>query len=472
MHYLELLIKHQRRSLLLLSSKINSQTKAVALSMKYIHLLILGLVVIVGAQSKAQVETSMSRAERFYKSGQFESSLAVLKKLSSETEDKSDIYYLMGLNYYKTQNCEQAEKLLDQVTRSETSPKVSKAYLYLGLCQYIRKEYDKSVNSLELSLDTSTDAKHDARVDKIIEKVLQAQAQVEKNKLKYTLGFGTTYAYDSNVLSVAETDRSLKGNVLNVAVFGSYKAYADETSTLEPIIFLSDNVTYTSKFEESDYLQSADATQLLVSTPYKTKFTEGNNDISFNVGLFFLPNGNERRKLAIESFFLKENLTYFLSAQNSLAVKIVGGYDHSEVEFSDEEDNQTAVKIDFSIGVRSYLENPKSHMASGDIGFLVNDAKGDDAKYRKLYATVGYSKPQFFKTNETFKINYYKSDYIKSELNRTDTNYNLSYSLAADLTERLSLSGSLSYSESKSTVDEYDYFDHTVGLQLFYVTQF
>lgn len=440
--------------------------------MRHIYLIIFGLVAVISMPLNAQVETSMSRAERFYKSGQFESSLAVLKKLSSETEDKTDIYYLMGLNYYKTQNCEQAEKLLDQVTRSETSAKVSKAYLYLGLCQYIRKEYDKSINSLELSLDTSTDPKQDAQVDKIIERVLQAQAQAEKNKLKYTLGFGVTYAYDSNVLSVAETDRSLKGNVINAAAFGSYKAYADETSTLEPIIFFSDNITYTSEFKESDYLQSADATQLLISTPYKTKFAEGNNDVSFNLGLFFLPNGNERRKLAIESIFFKDNLTYFLDAHNALAVKIVGGYDHSEVEFSDEEDNQTALKIDFSIGIRKYLESLKNHTVSADVGFLINDAKGDDAKYRKLYATVGYSKPQFFKTNETFKINYYKSDYIKSELDRTDVNYNFSYSLAADITERLSLSGSLSYSESKSTVDEYDYFDHTVGLQLFYVTQF
>lgn len=440
--------------------------------MRYIYSIILGLVAVISMPSNAQVETSMSRAERFYKSGQFESSLAVLKKLSSETEDKTDIYYLMGLNYYKIQNCEQAEKLLDQVTRSETSVKVSKAYLYLGLCQYIRKEYDKSINSLELSLDTSTDPKQDVQVDKIIERVLQAQAQAEKNKLKYTLGFGVTYAYDSNVLSVAETDRSLKGNVINAAAFGSYKAYVDETSTLEPIIFFSDNITYTSEFKESDYLQSADATQVLISTPYKTKFAEGNNDVSFNLGLFFLPNGNERRKLAIESIFFKDNLTYFLDAQNALAVKIVGGYDHSEVEFSNEEDNQTALKIDFSVGIKKFLESLKNHTVSADVGFLINDAKGDDAKYRKLYATVGYSKPQFFKTNETFKLNYYKSDYIKSELDRTDVNYNLTYSLAADLTERLSLSGSLSYSESKSTVDEYDYFDHTVGLQLFYVTQF
>ncbi len=435
--------------------------------------MILGFTFTVSIQSEAQVETTMTRAERFYKSGQFESSLAVLKKLSTETDDKSDIYYLMGLNYYKTQNCEEAVKVLDQVTKSETSSKVSKAYLFLGLCQYIRKEYEKSVNSLELSLDTSTDPKHDAQVEKLIEKVLQAQAQAEKNKLKYTLGFGLTYTYDTNVLSVKENDdRSLKGNVLNAAVFGSYKAYADETTSIEPIVFLSDNLTYTSKFEESDYLKSADATQFLISVPYKTRFSDGNNDISVNAGLFFLPNGNERRKLAIQTIFLKENLTYNLSSVNAVTIKLVTGIDQSEVEFSDEEDDQSAFKGDFAIGMRSYLPKLKNHTLWGDLGFLINDAKGDNAKYRKLYVVLGYSKPQFKNMNETIKINYYKSDYIKSVPDRTDSNYGATYSLATDLNERLSLTGMLSYSKTKSTIEEYEYSDYTVGLQLFYVTQF
>ena len=435
--------------------------------------MIIGFTFISATQSEAQVETTMTRAERFYKSGQFESSLAVLKKLSTETDDKSDIYYLMGLNYYTTQNCEQAEKVLDQVTKSETSSKVSKAYLYLGLCQYIRKEYDKSVNSLELSLDTSTDPKHDAQVEKIIERVLQAQTQAEKNKLKYTLGFGLTYTYDSNVLSVKENDdRSLKGNVLNGAVFGSYKAYTDENSSVEPIVFLSDNLTYTSKFEESDYLKSADATQFLISVPYKTRFQEGNNDISLNAGLFFLPNGNERRKLAIQTLFLKENLSYNLSVANAVTVKLITGFDQSEVEFSDEEDDQSALKVDFAIGMRNYSQEYKNHTFSGDLGFLINDAKGDNAKYRKLYATLGYSKPQFKTMNESIKISYYKSDYIKSALDRTDSNYGATYSLATDLNERLSLTAMLSYSKTKSTVEEYEYSDYTVGLQMFYVTQF
>ncbi len=443
------------------------------LKISYIYGLILGFTFTVAVQLEAQIETTMSRAERFYKSGQFESSLAVLKKLTAETEDKSDIYYLMGLNYYKTQNCEQAVKVLDEVTKSETSSKVSKAYLYLGLCQYIRKEYEKSVNSLELSLDTSTDPKHDAQVEKLIEKVLQAQAQAEKNKLKYTLGFGLSYMYDTNVLSIKENDdRSLKGNVLNVAVFGSYKVYADETSSVEPIIFLSDNLTYTSKFEESDYLKSVDATQFLVSVPYKIRFKDGNNDVSVNAGLFFLPNGNERRKLAIQTIFLKENLNYNLSAVNSVTIKLVTGVDQSEVEFSDEEDDQSALKVDLAIGMRSYLPNLKNHMLSGDLGFLVNEAKGNNAKYRKLYATVGYSKPQFGTMNEAIKLSYYKSDYIKSVPDRTDSNYGATYSLAADLTERLSLTGMLSYSKTKSIVEEYEYSDYTVGLQMFYVTQF
>ena len=61
---------------------------------------------------------------------------------------------------------------------------------------------------------------------------------------------------------------------------------------------------------------------------------------------------------------------------------------------------------------------------------------------------------------------------VLSSIDRTDTNYGAIYSLAADLNEKLSLTGMLSYSKTKSTVEEYEFSDYAVGLQLFYVTQF
>ena len=104
-----------------------------------------------------------AQAYEYYKKEQFESSIAVLQQLKSESSLTPSSYYLLGLNYYRINNYDLASRYLAEVTQMNTIREISLAYYYLGLSQYYQGHYEKAVNSFELSIDTSKDAEHDSR---------------------------------------------------------------------------------------------------------------------------------------------------------------------------------------------------------------------------------------------------------------------------------------------------------------------
>lgn len=421
-------------------------------------------------QIEQENRKALAQAYEFYKKEAFESSIAVLQKVKTNTSLMQSIYYLLGLNYYRSNNFDLAEKYLSEVTRTNTIQEISLAYYYLGLAQFQKGDYERAMNSFELSIDTSKDPEHDKRSERMIEKCIQVQAQIESDKLKYTMGFTAGYMYDSNALNVAPGQDVIIGHVLSASGFFSFKFWQDKKSSVEPMIYLADQRTLDYKLKFTDQIQAADSTMLLTSIPYKTVVDDYRSTTSMNLGLYMLPTDSQIRDMSIALIYVKQNLGTHLSADMDLDGQLIIGRDDSQITFADAADNQTAIKYDLSGALKYSLFNVQS--ITGQLGFILNDADGENASYNKIYANISYELPTFKNTLSTFKVSYGSTNYSLSELARRDSFTAANYSIIKDLTERTTINGFLGVSRNESTIEDYTYGDATIGLQYVYFTRF
>jgi hypothetical protein len=413
------------------------------------------------------------QAVEYYKKEQFESSLALLQKLKTDQTLTTSIYYLIGLNYYRIEDYVQAEKYLAEVTRLNDIKDISSAYYYLGLSQFYKNDFEKAVNSFELSIDTSIDPEHDKKVERIIEKSMQLQNQLEADRLKFTFGYTLGYTYDSNTLNVAEVEPdTFDGSVLSASAFFSHKTYQDKETSIEPLIYISDSRTWDYKLIQTEEIQAADSTLILTSVPYKTVYQGYRSTTSFNLGLYMLPSDEQNRDLSITIIYLKQNLGTKLSQQFDLEGQLVIGRDQSQLDFTSAEDNQSAIKYDLSAALKYSLNSRTAKNITAELGFILNDADGDNASYNKFYANLSYDWVMGRSIYGVFKLSYGNTDYNLSELERKDDFSSASLGLAKDLSERTTMTGFVATSRNDSTIDDYVYDDISAGLQYVYLTKF
>lgn len=413
---------------------------------------------------------AFAQAYEFYKKEQFESSIAMLQKIRLETNLTPSVYYLLGLNYYRINNYDLADKYLTEVTKMNNIPEISLAYYYLGLTQYYKSEYEKAVNSFELSIDTSKDSEHDRRTEKLIEKSIQIQNQIEIDKMKYTVGFTAGYTYDSNALNVAPQQDVLVGHNFNASGFMAYKLHQDQTSVVEPMVYVSEGRTLNYKLDDPAGIQAADATIFLASIPYRSSVDGYRHGTSLNVGLYMLPSDEGTRELSITLLYLKQTLGSRLRSDLDLDGQLIIGRDQSQLTFTDAKDNQTAIKYDISGALKYSLR--QMQIVTGEFGFILNDADGDNASYYKAYLNMSYELPSFKNSYSTVKLSYGITNYHLSELARRDNLGSFTYTVSKDISDRSTINGFGGLSRNDSTIEDYTYSDASIGVQYVYLTRF
>jgi len=405
------------------------------------------------------------RAVQSFNSKQYESSLYILQKIKDREDYKIAYNYLSGLNYYKIQNYELAEKHMSEVVKDFQCKEIANAYFYIGLAQFQKGLYETAVNSFELAIDTSTDSSIDRKSEIMIEKALQIQNQIERDKIKWTLGFGLGFQSDSNVLNAAESDKSYRGHIINWNGFISYKAFADKDSLFEPMFYYSDMLTYNSDFKDDSDLKKSDATQILLSFPFRVNYNSFVSKSSLNLGYYLLPNDSNQKNLAISLFFFRQDVVIPVNKNLETNIKVIIGRDQSELSYSDAADNQDSIKFELGTGFNYQLLSFSGHSINGLIGYIINSAQGDNAKYNKYYAEIDYSMPSLRETESNFKAEYSAANYFKSSTDRKDNSLGLTYSITKDVTENSNLGLSLSQSYNYSTISANKYNDTVIGLQ-------
>ncbi len=415
-----------------------------------------------------QLETAVN----YYKNRRFEASILLLKKLKDNPQLKLSAFYLLGLNYFKIQNFNLAEQYLSIVTKNLEIKEIASAYYYLGLVQYYKYEYEKALISFEVAQDSSDNPKLDKKIENWISKTLKAQTELDKSKLKYSLGLGLSILQDSNVLNVKPTTDDLTANIFNINGYFSYKAFVDRESSFEPLLFLSNNFTYNNQFQQNESIKASDVSVIMGVFPYKLQFDHYVSTTSANLGFIFLPSTSSEKDLAITLFFLKEVITGKVNSKTDSELKMILGRDESQLSYADASSNQTAIKFDISGALTYNIPQWEQHSVGGELGYLFNEAEGQNAKYKKIYFGLNYSLPTFYSTKSEFEYTNSTSNYYKSDQNRNDAFHEFKYTLSKRLSKEWAMATKLATSSNESNLETYNFSDFQIGLTANYLINF
>ncbi|MEQ1723646.1 MAG: tetratricopeptide repeat protein [Pseudobdellovibrio sp.] len=404
-----------------------------------------------------------------YNKQQYEESLALLDGIKSSRNQYINWYYYYGLNQARLNNYDQASDSLETYIKGSNVNDTAKAYHNLGLIQFYRGEYDRALNSLELSMDVSKDPKLDNMTEALIDRVIRYQNYFEDNK-KSNLSFLFGYNYDSNALNLAPSSfaDNLTGHVFGYGVSLSHKAIDRYNFVFEPTFAILDNYTLDSGFKSNSTIQSTDALQFLLSAPIRFYFEEellaNKFDFSINAYSVYLPINTTTRELSLTSFYVKSQVLSPISNDNSLKYNVTLSVDKS-YGFNTDDDDASGLRFDFLVTYVQYTSKTESSNMFYDLGVDYSSTKGINTRYKRYSTAIGYSWPTWKSTFSSVRLGYEYLNYSDKTSPRTDNQANLSYSLSKDLGNRASLGLNLKLVNNTSNVDLNKYSDVSAGVQ-------
>jgi|GEM_PF-5097742 len=411
----------------------------------------------------------VNKSIELYNNHQFDESLATLETIKNSRNSYTNWYYYYAIN--KTRLKEYDEALLQFKTyiQNTNARNTAKAYYYTGLIQFYQGEYEKALNSLELSLDISDDPKMDRMTEALIDKTIRYQNYYENNK-RTNLLFLLGYNFDTNVLNLSQSSfgQNLNGHILGYGVALSHKWVDRYNFVFEPALAVLDNYTLDSQFKANSTLQSVDAFQVLLSAPLrfyfeKEKFTN-KFDLTLNAYNVYLPVTTATRELALSSIYFKAQILTPFAADYALKYNTTIASDQA-YGFTNEEDNASGVRVEFMVTLAKYLSQENNKNLFYDLGVNYSGTKGVNARNKKYFTAIGYIYPSFLNTVSALRLGYHYLNYSEKLAPRTDNQINFSYSISKSLHENSALSFSLGAVSNSSNVDLNKYSDVNLGLQ-------
>ena len=428
-----------------------------------------------GAQADQKgIESTTNQSIELYNKHQYSEALAVLDTIKQSRDQNVIWYYYYGLNQARLRQYDQAIANLDTYIKKSELVNTARAHYFLGLLQFYSGDYEKAVNSLELSLDISRDPKLDRSTDLLIEKTLKYREYYETHKpTNIMLLIG--YNYDSDVLNVSKElfAENLTGHILNYGASISHRLVDQYNFVFEPSLAILDNFTLDSTFKANSTVQSNDMLQILVSAPIifyiESEKSPTRYDFSLNGYSSYLPISSSVRELYLSSFFLKGKVLTQLSTTYSLSFNATVAADKS-YGFTSQDDDASGLRFEFYSNLTQYLTRDRVNSINYDIGGSFKNSTGINSRYKKYVAGVAYVSPAFWDTTASTRLGLEYLNYADKATPRTDNKGSFDYVVTKNFSAQSALSFSLGFDSGSSNVDLYKYTDFNFGVQ--YVTVF
>lgn len=389
-----------------------------------------------------------------------------LDKLASIRNSNVIWYYFKALTLLKLNKNSEAIENLEIYIKKIEATKAARAYYFLGLAQFNSREFEKALNSLELSVDVSQDANLDKFSEGLIEKTIRYREFYENHK-RTNINFLLGYNYDTNVVSINSDilSEDLTGHILNYGLSASHRFIDNLDFIFEPFISFTDTYTLDSSFEATSTIQANDMLQFSIGLPIvfsNEKYNNTSFDLSVNAYTAYLPNSEGSRELYLNSTFIKAGATKQFSKKWSSAANLSLAYDKSYV-YSSDDDDSSGFRTDLSVDLNQFLTPENNEVLNYQFSYGNKNTSGNSAKYYKYGTVVQYLRPGFFKTNAAFKIAYDYLKYIEQTIPRVDNKYSLSYLVSFTAEQQNTFGFSLNANFNKSNSELYSYSDISLG---------
>lgn len=418
------------------------------------------------------LDAVVSKAYDLYIKKKYDEALELLEPYKTSADQNPKWYYISGLCLLRTGRYDEAELTFDTFVKKIESGSASaaKGYYFLGLSSFYKGEYQKALNTFQVSQDVSRDTNLDRILDIQIDKSVRFRDYYDTHKPgSFALFIG--YEAHKNVLGLSPdsvVDKSLNGHVFSYGVSLGYRPVDRINFIFEPSVAVLDRYTMDRSFKADSTLQALDLLQAVVSLPIV--FYIGNNsgtqyNFSLNGYSIYLPINSTNRELYLSSVFVRGRILFDVNQKLSMDISLIGASDKG-YNFSSEDDDATGTRTELAIAAKHFLDKERTQILTYGLGASIKNSIGVNTRYQKGRLSIGY---QFSGPWENITsgadLAYEYLNYPDKATPRKDNKGIIEYSIVQMLNPSSSLSYRLGTESNSSDVDLYKYDDIYAGLQ-------
>ncbi|OQW48420.1 MAG: hypothetical protein A4S09_04380 [Proteobacteria bacterium SG_bin7] len=360
--------------------------------------------------------------------------------------------YYIGLNYIKLKELKNGIEIFRKIKATNHKTLSASAAFYEGVILFQELKYEEAKGPFQEVLDNqNSDPKLDAQAEKYLEQIagiLYFAAQKAKRILTST-SFGLQY--DSNILYTSDSvlDQGTASDVggartllMTSAQFRPiYEQDKEFSSKLSLLYMYSANSTHA----------KADPMLIALAFPYVSKGTlleYGSKwDLTPSVEVLYMDaDADGTRENLLNSGVLSIANTLVLNPERISTITATMRQDESPTTA-----DSSAFKLILATTQMKFLNVKKDQIASGDLGYSINNARGNDYYYSRLDLKGTYIAPWKWGSTGVASLGYYLTDFSKKTTPRSDSNYSLNLAMSKPINDAIQGTLTANYTIQKST---------------------
>lgn len=399
----------------------------------------------------------------YYQTKKYDRSLALLSLAEGADYNDAEYKYYSGLNNMKLKNYTKASENFDDAKEENDADYSAPAAFNNGHIFFQKEDYTQARQNFEYTVDRSKNPKMDAEAEQMLEKIdaLEGSKRQSKEKFRYTLYVGL--GYDSNVLNVSTDNRATDVSAYRLMYGGEfYYRFLNLTQQdLSIGVNASDYYSLNKNFKSDATVQAVDPLSYGVSLPYHYRFQYGKRQFTWGLTPSFqilnMSYETTARKNLLDMLIIGTDLTFPVSEKHLSKISFEYAKDTMKPTPALPEDNLTANRMTLSTSQTFVTSMKAKESWTGDLGYTINSADGDNNEYKKAFLGLTYARTGFWDAINSVKLDHAYANYDKALVERKDNITTLTLGLAKDLNKSLSLFVNGLYTLSTSKNESYKY---------------
>lgn len=408
----------------------------------------------------------------------------VMLKLST-VDEKTDIErrYYMGLIHYRLKELDPSLENFTFVASKKDPVMSPSAEFYRGVILFSQENYDPAKKSFETVIDTSSDPRLDDQAEQYLDRIASALAikKLRENRFTFTGTLGGNY--DSNVLlspdNTSDQGGQTKVSDFRILTIADLEYRAIYTERHEFGAKVDANLTNSLKNEAA----IADPWIYNLSLPYAYKGVIGSKGVKFGLKpalelLYMDPYETGTKKEILQSYYVDLDTTLVMSPKWFSLYTLE--YRHDDSKGVDSEGNETntgennadALKYSLRTSQMFFFDNAKKEGMIFNLGYIINNATGDEKKYTRIEGGFMYLKPWIWSATWNAGLSLYRLSYGSASETRNDFNWTLNTGFSKPIKEWLTWGVAATYTDNGSNISTDDYSKYVVMSTLTVTTNF
>lgn len=399
----------------------------------------------------------------YYQTKKYDRSLALLSLAEGAGYNDAEYKYYSGLNNMKLKNYTKASENFDDAKEENDADYSGAAAFYNGHIFFQKEDYTQARQNFEYTVDRSKNPSLDSEAEQMLEKIdaLEGAKRQSKENFRYTLYAG--FGYDSNVLNVSTENRATDVAAYRLMYGGefNYRFLNLKQQDLSIGVSATDYYSLNKNLKSDATVQSVDPLSYGVSLPYHYRFQYGKRQFTWGLTPSFqvlnMSYETTERKNLLDMLIIGTDLTFPVSEKHLSKIYFEYTKDTMKPTPALPEDNLTANRMTLSTS-QTFITSMKAKESwTGDLGYTVNSADGDNNEYKKAFLGLTYARTGFWDAINSIKLDYAYADYDQALTERKDNITTLTLGLAKELNRSLSLFVNGLYTVSTSKNESYKY---------------